>query len=217
MLIGATETVVTSESDSKGSRIRHVTRSMGAPDKQYYCGGLGFGLAAKICNNYLSCTIILANAEAMATGVKLGLDPRLLYKVISGSTGQNFMIDHVCPVPGVVAHAPSSNGYRLGFKSQMLSKDVGLGVEAALGVGIEPSIGKAAIAVFDKMADEGTFAVRQIVSLLEDIANLSRIETHLLCIGLLEDLTTSTMRGRATFEQELGNDTKGSIQSNLVT
>lgn len=159
MLIGAAEAVAQDKPNSKASRIQRITNSMGDSGKQYYCGGLGLGLAAKICNNYLSCTLLLANAEAMATGVKLGLDPKLLHKVIAGSTGQNFMIDNVCPVPGVVPHAPSSNGYRLGFKSQMLSKDVGLGVDAANSVGINPSIGNAAVAVFDKMFDEGNYKV----------------------------------------------------------
>lgn len=164
MLIGAKEANVQQGLDGEDLRIQFVIDSLGAPEKQYYCGGLGFGLAAKICNNYLSCTILLANAEAMATGVKLGLDPRLLHKVIAGSTGQNFMIDNVCPVPGVVPHAPSSNDYRLGFKSQMLSKDVGLGVDAAVSVGIEPSIGNAAIALFEKMSNEGTYFVCQTVT-----------------------------------------------------
>lgn len=164
MLIGAAEIPAHQKVDSKELRIRHILNSMGAPGKQYYCGGLGFGLAAKICNNYLSCTILLANAEAMATGVKLGLDSRLLHKIIQGSTGQNYMLDNVCPVPGVVSHAPSSNDYRLGFKSQMLSKDVGLGVDAATSVDVEPSIGSAAIAVFNRMTEDGGYTVGVTIS-----------------------------------------------------
>ncbi|KAF2855375.1 hypothetical protein T440DRAFT_356007, partial [Plenodomus tracheiphilus IPT5] len=55
--------------------------------KLLYCSDMVSSLAAKICNNYLSCTILLANPEAMATGVKLGLDPKLLYQVVNASTG----------------------------------------------------------------------------------------------------------------------------------
>ncbi|CAA2977270.1 3-hydroxyisobutyrate dehydrogenase [Olea europaea subsp. europaea] len=133
-------------------RIKTTALYMGSQSKLFYCGGLGFGLAAKICNNYLSCTILLATAEAMATGIKLGIDKHLLHQVIQNSTGQSFMADHVCPVPGVVPDAPSSHGYRLGFKAQMLQKDVGLGVDAANSVGIEPSIGAAALEVYKKVA-----------------------------------------------------------------
>ena len=134
------------------TRLHAVAKSMGSEAKLFYCGSLGAGLAAKICNNYLSCTILLANAEAMATGIKLGIDKKLLHKIIHNSTGQSFMCDHVCPVPGVVPSAPSSNGYRLGFKAQMLVKDVGLGVDAANRVGIKPSIGEAAMEVYRKVA-----------------------------------------------------------------
>ncbi|ETS80076.1 hypothetical protein PFICI_07605 [Pestalotiopsis fici W106-1] len=139
-------------SGSLSQRLKQATKYFGDPNKIFYCGGLGSGLAAKICNNYLSCTILLANSEAMATGIKLGLDKHVLHRVIQASTGQNFMADNVCPVPGVVEHAPSSHDYKLGFKAQMLAKDVGLGVDAAQSVGIEPSIGKAALEVYKQVA-----------------------------------------------------------------
>lgn len=154
MLVGATKPTPTEAEQGVGKRLQALLLWMGDAKKHFYCGGVGSGLAAKICNNYLSCTILLANAEAMATGVKLGLDPKLLYEVIANSTGQNFMCDHVCPVPGVISHAPSSNGYKLGFKAQMLSKDVRLGVEAANSVNIKPSIGEAAVAVFDQVGKD---------------------------------------------------------------
>ncbi|RBA14807.1 hypothetical protein FPRO05_13023 [Fusarium proliferatum] len=149
-LIGAPEAQEGIELDSISKRLRTIAGYMGAANKAFFCGEAGNGLATKICNNYLSCTILLANCEAMAFGRKLGLDKHLLHKVIHHSTGQNFMLDHVNPVPGVVAHAPSSNGYAPGFKSQMLVKDVGLGVNAARSVGINPSIGNAAIKTFEK-------------------------------------------------------------------
>ncbi|KAK9784137.1 putative 3-hydroxyisobutyrate dehydrogenase, mitochondrial [Seiridium cardinale] len=141
-------------SEDLARRLTRVSSYFGNPDKTFYCGSLGSGLAAKICNNYLSCTILLANSEAMATGLKLGLDKHVLHRVIQSSTGQNFMADNVCPVPGVVDHAPSSNNYRLGFKAQMLVKDVQLGVDAANSVGIKPSIGEAAMEVYRQVATD---------------------------------------------------------------
>ncbi|KAH6976465.1 6-phosphogluconate dehydrogenase [Ilyonectria sp. MPI-CAGE-AT-0026] len=141
-------------------RMQTISGYMGAAEKTFFCGALGNGLAAKICNNYLSCTILLANCEAMATGMRLGLDKHLLHQIIQNSSGQNFMADHVCPVPGVVAHAPSSNNYKLGFKSQMLVKDVGLGVDAARSVDIKPTIGEAAMKVYEKVAVDERFIDR---------------------------------------------------------
>ncbi|KAF7535052.1 hypothetical protein G7054_g5718 [Neopestalotiopsis clavispora] len=169
-------------------RLKRATQYFGNPNKIFYCGGLGSGLAAKICNNYLSCTILLANSEAMATGLKLGLDKHVLHKVIQASTGQNFMADHVCPVPGVVEHAPSSNDYKLGFKAQMLAKDVSLGVDAAQSVGIEPSIGKAALEVYKQVALDERCIV-SVAHLSQKIFSpthnsLSRTAMHQWCIDI---------------------------------
>ncbi|KAJ5631974.1 hypothetical protein N7490_008313 [Penicillium lividum] len=141
-----------SNTNSVSHRLHQVASMMGDPKKFFYCERLGAGLAAKISNNYLSCSILLAVAEAMAIGTRSGVDEKLLHEVIHHSTGQNFMADNVQPVPGVVAHAPSSNDYRLGFKTQMMIKDLGLCVQAGYATGITPTIAEAALRVYEKAA-----------------------------------------------------------------
>jgi 3-hydroxyisobutyrate dehydrogenase len=119
---------------------------MGSPAKFFYLDRLGAGLSAKISNNYLSGTILLATAEAVAIGVKQGLDPKMLYNVIKASTGQSWMCDHVMPVPNVTdIWVPSNSGYKPGFKTQMMLKDLGLGIEAGKQVGIKPHMAEAAM------------------------------------------------------------------------
>ncbi|KAF3386208.1 3-hydroxyisobutyrate dehydrogenase [Penicillium rolfsii] len=141
-----------SDTNAVSCRLETIVSMMGSPQKLFYCGKPGAGLAAKISNNYLSCSILLAVAEAMAIGVRSGVEPKLLHDIIHNSTGQTFMADNVQPVPGVVAHAPSSNNYQLGFKTQMMIKDLSLGVQAGHEVGIRPSIAEAALRVFEKAA-----------------------------------------------------------------
>lgn len=125
---------------------------MGTPSKFFFCGKVGAGLAAKISNNYLSGTILLASAEAMAFGIKSGIDKDLLYRVIQNSTGQSFMCDNVNPVPGIVAHAPASRNYQGGFKAQMMVKDMTLGVDTAAAMGIKASTGLAALELYKQAA-----------------------------------------------------------------
>lgn len=125
---------------------------MSAPEKMFYCGGLGSGLAAKISNNYLSGTILLATAEAMNIGIRSGIDKHLLFQVIHNSTGQSFMCDHVNPVPGVVEHAPASRDYQGGFKAQMMVKDMQLGVDAASMTGVRSTLGPAALELYKEAA-----------------------------------------------------------------
>jgi len=125
---------------------------MGSPAKFFYVGGLGAGLAAKIANNYLSGVHLLAAAEAMNIGIRSGVDKTLLYNVIHASTGQSFMLDHVCPTPGVVPQAPSSNDYKGGFKAQMMVKDMSLGVDAARALGVRATTGAAALELYKEAA-----------------------------------------------------------------
>ncbi|KIW96402.1 uncharacterized protein Z519_03471 [Cladophialophora bantiana CBS 173.52] len=141
-----------SENDLIATRIETVITMMGSPERFYWCNTPGSGLAAKIANNYLSCTILLATAEAMAIGIRQGINPTLLYQCIKHSTGQSWMCDNVQPVPGILSNVPSSNGYKPGFKTQMMIKDITLGVEAGREVGIEPRMAETALKVFEKAA-----------------------------------------------------------------
>lgn len=153
MLIGHSRPSETAES----KRIAHALSLIGSPSKFFFLNTLGAGLTAKIANNYLSGTILLATAEALAFGVKQGLDPVDLYSVIRSSTGQSWMCDHVFPIPDVQKDhwVPSNSGYRPGFKTQMMLKDLGLGIESAEQVGIEPTMAKAALEVWkDASKDE---------------------------------------------------------------
>lgn len=140
--------------DAAAARLQQVVTAMADPEKIFWCGSVGSGLAAKISNNYISCSVLLLIAEAMAIGVKSGVDPKMLHKIIHNSTGQTFMGDNVCPVPNVVPHAPSSNAWRLGFKTQMFLKDLSLGIEAAKRENIEPTIAKAAYSVFEEASKD---------------------------------------------------------------
>ncbi|CBX95804.1 similar to 3-hydroxyisobutyrate dehydrogenase [Plenodomus lingam JN3] len=127
---------------------------LGPPSKFHYLSTLGAGLTAKIANNYLSGTILLATAEALALGTRHGLDPRALYAVIQSSTGQSWMCDHVCPIPNVQTQywVPSNSGYRPGFRTEMMVKDLDLGVRSAAEVGVEPTMARAALAVWERAA-----------------------------------------------------------------
>ncbi|KAJ4250199.1 hypothetical protein NW762_012014 [Fusarium torreyae] len=141
-------------SDEVGQRLCKIITVMGDPNKLFWCGNVGSGLAGKISNNYISCSVLLLIAEAMAIGVKSGVDPKMLQKIIHNSTGQTFMGDNVCPVPDVVPHAPSSNDWRLGFKTQMFLKDLSLGIDAARQQGLQPSMAEAAYRVFEKASKD---------------------------------------------------------------
>eukprot|EP00062_Callorhinchus_milii_P015102 gi/632964998/ref/XP_007898673.1/ PREDICTED: 3-hydroxyisobutyrate dehydrogenase, mitochondrial [Callorhinchus milii] len=96
-----------------------------------YCGQVGTGQAAKICNNMLLAICMIGTAETMNLGIRLGLDQKLLAKVLNMSSGRCWSSDTYNPVPGVMAGVPSANDYQGGFSTALMAKDLGLAQNAA--------------------------------------------------------------------------------------
>lgn len=113
------------------------------------CGGPSLGLAAKLSNNYLSGIIAIACSEAMDMGMRSGLDPKVLAKVYAAGTAQNAICDRFNPCPGVYPDAPSSNGYKGGFKVQLMRKDFSLAVDMAKRVGSKNVLGEVGLETYD--------------------------------------------------------------------
>ena len=65
--------------------------------KVFYMGGIGQGLAMKLCNNMITQVTRVVIAEAMALGTKAGLDPQQMVDVISVSTGNSASFQSVAP------------------------------------------------------------------------------------------------------------------------
>jgi len=96
-----------------------------------YCGDVGTGGAAKICNNMLLAISMIGVSETMNLGIRLGLDPALLAGILNSSSGRCWSSDTYNPVPGVLPNVPSSNGYQGGFGTALMTKDLGLAQQAA--------------------------------------------------------------------------------------
>ncbi|KAK3309220.1 NAD binding domain of 6-phosphogluconate dehydrogenase-domain-containing protein [Chaetomium strumarium] len=135
-----------SPSDRNIARLNALLQTMGA--KVVPCGGPSLGLAAKLSNNYLSGIITIACAEAMDMGMRAGIDARVLAAVFAAGTAQNTICDVFNPVPGVCGRAPSSNGYRGGFRVQLMRKDIGLAVDMARTVGARNVLGASGLGVY---------------------------------------------------------------------
>ena len=96
-----------------------------------HCGDSGNGQVAKIANNMLLGISMVGVAEAMALGVSLGMDAKVLAGIINTSSGRCWSSEINNPVPGVLENAPASRGYSGGFGTDLMLKDLGLATEAA--------------------------------------------------------------------------------------
>ena len=89
-------------------------------------GAVGTGQASKMCKNLLLAISRIGTAEAMNLGISLGLDPKLLAKILNTSSGRCWSSDTYNPVPGVMDGVPSANYYQGGFGATLMAKDLGL-------------------------------------------------------------------------------------------
>jgi 3-hydroxyisobutyrate dehydrogenase len=112
------------------------------------CGDAGAGQVAKICNNMILAVSMIGVCEAFVMAEKLGLSHQALYDVTSTSSGQCWAITSYCPVPGPVPNAPSNNGYKAGFASALMLKDLKLAQEAASAAGATTPLGAAAAQIY---------------------------------------------------------------------
>ncbi|MGX5733378.1 NAD(P)-dependent oxidoreductase [Bosea thiooxidans] len=103
--------------------------------KSFYCGDkAGSAQVAKLGNNMIAAAVILLSAEALAMGVKAGLDPAVMCEIINASTGRNSATQDKFPravLPGT---------FDFGFKTSLSYKDVKMCVDEAEALGV-PMVG----------------------------------------------------------------------------
>jgi 3-hydroxyisobutyrate dehydrogenase len=96
-----------------------------------HVGPVGAGEVAKLCNNLISGSALVAVAEAFRIGEAFGVDLQILTDVIAKSSGATWVMEHMHPAPGIVESAASSRQYAPGFMTDLMAKDLALAVNAA--------------------------------------------------------------------------------------
>jgi 3-hydroxyisobutyrate dehydrogenase len=120
-----------------------------------YVGGDGAGQAAKIVNNLIMGVCVTVNCEATDLANRLGLDLKALFEIVLRSSGNNWSFRLWNPGAGVVADSPASRGYKAGFKTWLLAKDLHLALEAASASGATVATAKAAHALLTAHSKNG--------------------------------------------------------------
>ncbi|WP_306367229.1 3-hydroxyisobutyrate dehydrogenase [Nocardiopsis sp. CC223A] len=133
-----------------------------------HCGGAGGGQAAKICNNMVLASSMIAVSEAFVLGERLGLDHEALFDVMSASSAQCWSLTTYCPVPGPVPTSPANNDYRPGFAAALMAKDLGLALNALHATGTVAEIGARAAEVYAGFAENGG-AGRDFSAVVEEV------------------------------------------------
>ena len=97
----------------------------------------GLAQIAKLANNLLAAAALVVSSEAMAMGVKAGLDAKVLIDIINAGSGRNSATQDKFPrsiLPGT---------FDFGFATGLSYKDVRLCVDEAEALGVPMVVGAA--------------------------------------------------------------------------
>ena len=101
-----------------------------------HVGGPGMGQVVKLCNNLIYAAQMLATAEATALALTSGVDMAKLLEVLTHATGDCVAVRTRLPVAGVVPDSPASNGWRPGFMTDLMAKDLDLALAYGARAGV---------------------------------------------------------------------------------
>ena len=121
----------------------------------FHAGDVGAGQVAKVCNNMLLAIHMCGTAEAIALGVKNGLDAIILSEIMRKSSGGNWSLEVYNPYPGVMDTAPASRNYEGGFLNKLMAKDLGLAKEASESTNSETPMGDLARKLYQDLINQG--------------------------------------------------------------
>jgi 3-hydroxyisobutyrate dehydrogenase-like beta-hydroxyacid dehydrogenase len=97
----------------------------------------GLGQTVKLANNLMSAASLAIAAEAMAMGVKAGVDPRIMLEILNASSGRNSATQDKIP-----KHVLNRK-FDFGFANALSFKDVRLCLDEAEALGVPMVVGAA--------------------------------------------------------------------------
>lgn len=100
-----------------------------------HAGGPGMGQVVKLCNQMVYAAQMLAVAEAATLAHAAGLDLGVFHEVLTHATGDCTAVRTRIPYEGARPDTPASNGWRPGFASELMAKDVDLALGFAARAG----------------------------------------------------------------------------------
>ena len=155
-VVGAQESTLTfivGGAENNVERARPLLEKMGS--NIFHAGSNGAGQVAKVCNNMLLAIHMCGTAEAIALGVKNGLDASILSEIMRKSSGGNWSLEVYNPYPGVMSSAPASRNYEGGFLNKLMAKDLGLAKEASESTNSETPMGNLARKLYQDLINQG--------------------------------------------------------------
>lgn len=148
---GATDqtlTVMAGGKEEVFEQVKPILHTIGNPEKVNYVGPSGAGDALKCINNFLSCTCLLASAEALTVAAKAGIDPKVANRVIASGGGSSNATTYKFP-------ELIFTGKGVSMPVDLMMKDIGLFVSLAKDLKVPAFYGSTSYQMFDIQSSSG--------------------------------------------------------------
>jgi 3-hydroxyisobutyrate dehydrogenase-like beta-hydroxyacid dehydrogenase len=116
---------------------------------QFYCGPLGSGVAVKLINNLVSCSLVALDAEAMALAAKSGVDLDVVCEVLKTTAADNWHLRNTTQPLSL------DGNFEPRFKLALAHKDLGLALRMGLDLGVPLAMGQASRLIHDVAMGHG--------------------------------------------------------------
>ena len=150
-------------------RVRPILEPMA--NKIFHLGAVGCGNVAKLVNNMIGLTCNSACAEGFVLGVKAGIDPHMLYDLLTVSTANNWSLQQY---PLTVFKGNFAPGFKVALAHKDISLAVGLAEEHGLAVRLARAVRQDLAETAE--AGRGDQGVDAVILALEEAANI-RVRT----------------------------------------
>lgn len=134
-----------------------------------HVGEIGAGHAIKALNNLISATTLSVTLEALAAGIKSGLDPYKMLEVINNSTGKNNSSENK------VAQQILSGKYEVGFTLDLMYKDLTTAMEIADKANVPASVSSSVFQLWEYASSQGDGEMKDhttIAKVIEEMADV---------------------------------------------
>jgi 3-hydroxyisobutyrate dehydrogenase len=159
-------------------RVRPVLASMAK--NIFHIGGAGMGQTLKLCNQMIAGAQTIALAEAYALLHAAGVDAKLATDVFAVSAANCVAIQQRVPVPGVQPNGPASNGWRPGFATEWMAKDLFLAQQFARALDLPVAQTAANLQCFEQSMQAG---YRKLDQSVFGKVLIDRVDAHLTAGG----------------------------------
>lgn len=145
--------------------VRPILETLG---KVRYIGGVGAGSGIKMINNLLLGVNMVAVAEALILGVKVGIDPETMLEVIGGSSGRSYALS--AKVPNFIF----PGNFEPGFSIDLQYKDLQLAISAAKELKVPLYLGNLVQQIYQsaRAAGLGEKDISAVITMLEKLCQV---------------------------------------------